>query len=57
MVSDYIVDLTQYLNKNGFNITNENINRFFKMMADDDIDFTDENDVVTLMKTVFCTII
>lgn len=55
MVSDYIVDLTQYLNKNGFNITNENINRFFKMMADDDIDFTDENDVVTLMKTVFCT--
>lgn len=55
MVNDYIVDLAQFLNKNGFSITNENINRFFRMMSSGNIDFTNEDDIITLMKVVFCT--
>lgn len=54
MLEEYIVGLVQYLNHNGYSVTSESISRFFKMMADNDIDFSNEEDVTTLMKIVFC---
>ncbi|MCD7951056.1 MAG: VWA domain-containing protein [Erysipelotrichaceae bacterium] len=57
MVIDYIVEFTTYLNAldKGFNITTIKINRFFEMMADEELDFTHMEDVITIMKMVFCT--
>ncbi len=57
MVIEYIVEFTSYLNAHddGFSITSEKIKRFFEMMAQEDLDFTNEADVLGIMKAVFCT--
>lgn len=55
MIINYIVDFVQYLNENGFEITNDKISRFFYAMNDTEIDFTERDDVLSLMQTTFCT--
>lgn len=55
MIIDYIVDFTQYLNDRDFNISNDKISWFFKMLAEEEIDFTNEDDLLELMKIVFCS--
>lgn len=55
MVIDYIVDFSQYLNDRDFNISNDKISWFFEMMAEEEIDFTNEDDILELMKIVFCS--
>ena len=55
MVVDYIVDFTSYLNSFNFGISNNQIDRFFTMMQEEEIDFSDHEDLVELMKIVFCS--
>ena len=56
MVVDYIVDFTSYLNSFNFGISNNQIDRFFTMMQEEEIDFSDHEDLVDLMKIVFCSL-
>ncbi|MCD7894164.1 MAG: VWA domain-containing protein [Erysipelotrichaceae bacterium] len=57
MITDYIVDFSSYLNAHddGFAIMSDKIKRFFEIMADDDLDFTNTDDVLGIMKAVFCS--
>ena len=54
MITDFIVGFVQFLNKNDYTISQEQISRFFSLIYSLNISFTNENDVVNLMKTVFC---
>lgn len=48
---NYIADFAEYLNQNGFMITEEHIERFLKMMRN--ADFSDYETVLAAMKTTF----
>lgn len=55
MIVDYIVSFCRFLNKNGYTISNDKISRFFSLIYSLNISFTNEKDILDLMKTVFCS--
>lgn len=54
MVVNYITNFIEYLNNNGFSISSDKIPRFFELFNASDADFSSTNDVITIMKLVFC---
>lgn len=55
MITDFIVGFIQFLNKNEYKISQEQISRFFSLIYSLKISFTNEKDIIDLMKTVFCS--
>lgn len=55
MITDFIIGFVQFLNKNEYNISQEKILRFFNMIYSLNISFTNQDDLLDLMKTVFCS--
>ena len=56
MLSDFIVEFSEYLNEQGYNVTPQKIYRLLRAFEDDDsLDCTDFDDILSLMKTHFCT--
>lgn len=54
MVVNYITNFTEYLNNNGFSISSDRIPRFFELFNSSGADFSSTEDVITIMKLVFC---
>lgn len=54
MIFNFITSFVDYLNKEGFQISNDKISVFFEMFNDSGIDFSDIDSVIALMKIVFC---
>ena len=52
---EFIVRFVQYLNKNEYNISVDRITRFFEMLSIEDISMIEEDDILSLMKIVFCS--
>ena len=52
---EFIVRFIQYLNKNEYNISVDRIMRFFEMLSIEDISMIKEDDILSLMKIVFCS--
>ena len=55
MITDFIVGFVQFLNKNEYTISQEQISRFFSLIYSLRISFINEQDIIDLMKTVFCS--
>lgn len=55
MVTEFIVEFTNYLNQKDFKISAKKIFNFFEMMSDENISFSEREDVISLMKLTFCT--
>ena len=55
MITDFIVGFVQFLNKNEYAISQEQISRFFSLIYSLKISFTNEQNIIDLMKTVFCS--
>ena len=54
MITDYMIGFVQFLNKNNYNISNDKLSRFFSLIYSIEISFTNERELLGLMKTVFC---
>ena len=54
MIINYITSFAEYLNKTGYQVTNDKIARFLEMFYDSGADFSDTDDVVSIMKLTFC---
>lgn len=55
MIIDFIISFVQFLNKNDYTISQEQIVRFFNLIDSLEISFVEKQDLINLMKTVFCS--
>ena len=55
MIVDYMIGFVQFLNKNSYSISNDKLSRFFSLIYSLGISFSDEQELLGLMKTVFCS--
>lgn len=55
MIIDFIISFVQFLNKNDYTISQEQIVRFFNLIDSLEISFVKKQDLINLMKTVFCS--
>lgn len=55
MIIDFIISFVQFLNKNDYTISQEQIIRFFNLIDSLEISFVEKQDLINLMKTVFCS--
>lgn len=55
MIIDFIISFVQFLNKNDYTISQEQIVRFFNLIDSLKISFVEKQDLINLMKTVFCS--
>ena len=54
MIHQFILEFADYLNQNGYAVSSEKISRIFVMMGED-TDITNEQEIIPVMQTVFCT--
>lgn len=54
MLTKFIIQFVQYLNKNDYNISIDKIFNFFEILSQEEIKFSNKQDIISLMKIVFC---
>lgn len=55
MIEKTIVDFVRYLNDNGYRISTSKILLFINILNNEDISFVNYDDIIGIMKSVFCT--
>lgn len=53
MIFDYMTEFAEYLNDRGYAVTQDKISRFLSL-KNEEIDFTEETEILPLMKLCFC---